>query len=223
MRMPTRGRRVSQAHKTGVDDDAAHAAALGRSRAGRARRADARQPRLGRGRRPPRAEDFYRRDHQLIFEAIAELAARSEPADAVTLSEYLEAKGLARGDRRARLSAGLARDTPTAANVRAYAEIVRERSMLRQLISVGGEIAASAYDSEGRVGDRARRRGRAARVRDRRARRRSGLRLHPAARRARRDDRPPRHAAPDAGRSCTGVSTGFTELDEMTAGCSRAT
>ena len=42
-----------------------------------------------------RAEDFYRRDHQVIFEAIAELSARSEPSDAVTLAEYLSAKGQA--------------------------------------------------------------------------------------------------------------------------------
>ena len=97
-----------------------------------------------------RADDFYRRDHQLIFEAIAELSARSEPSDAVTLAEYLAAKG--QGDDSGGLAylAGLARDTPTAANIRAYADIVRERSLLRQLIRVSGEVAASAYDSEGR-------------------------------------------------------------------------
>jgi replicative DNA helicase len=96
------------------------------------------------------AEDFYRRDHQQIFAAVAELAARSEPADAVTLAEYLTAKG--EGDDTGGLAylAGLARDTPTAANIRAYADIVRERSLLRRLIRVSGEIAASAYESEGR-------------------------------------------------------------------------
>jgi len=79
-----------------------------------------------------RADDFYRRDHQLIFEAIAELSARNEPSDAVTLAEYLSAKG--QGDDSGGLAylAGLARDTPTAANIRAYADIVRERSLLRQ-------------------------------------------------------------------------------------------
>ena len=98
-----------------------------------------------------RAEDFYRRDHQQIFAAIAELSARSEPSDAVTLAEYLAAKG--RGEETGGLAylAGLARDTPTAANIRAYADIVRERSLLRQLIRVSGEIAASAYESEGRT------------------------------------------------------------------------
>jgi len=96
------------------------------------------------------AQDFYRRDHQQIFAAIAELAARNEPSDVVTLAEYLAAKG--HGDETGGLAylAGLARDTPTAANIRAYADIVRERSQLRQLIRVSGEIAASAYASEGR-------------------------------------------------------------------------
>jgi replicative DNA helicase len=96
------------------------------------------------------ASDFYRRDHQLIFAGIAELSERSEPSDAVTLAEYLAAKGLADDTGGLAYLAGLARDTPTAANVRAYADIVRERSLLRQLIRVSGEVAASAYDSEGR-------------------------------------------------------------------------
>ena len=97
------------------------------------------------------AEDFYRRDHQLIFGAIAELAAKSEPSDAVTLAEWLERQG--HGEQTGGLAylAGLVRDTPSASNVRAYAEIVRERSTLRRLISVGGEIAASAYNPEGRI------------------------------------------------------------------------
>jgi replicative DNA helicase len=97
-----------------------------------------------------RAEDFYRRDHQVIFEAIAELSARNEPSDAVTLAEYLTAKGQAEESGGLGYLAGLARDTPTAANVRAYSDIVRERSLLRQLIRVSGEIAGSAYLSEGR-------------------------------------------------------------------------
>ncbi len=96
------------------------------------------------------AEDFYRRDHQQIFSAVAELAARSEPADAVTLAEYLAAKGQAEETGGLAYLAGLARDTPTAANIRAYADIVRERALLRNLIRVSGEIAASAYESEGR-------------------------------------------------------------------------
>lgn len=94
--------------------------------------------------------DFYRRDHQLIFEAIGTLSEKSIPSDAVTVSEHLEkcsqlddAGGLA-------YIASLARDTPSAANIKAYAEIVRERSMLRELIRVGGEIAGSAHANDGR-------------------------------------------------------------------------
>lgn len=94
--------------------------------------------------------DFYRRDHQLIFEAIGALSEKSIPSDAVTVSEHLEkcsqlddAGGLA-------YIASLARDTPSAANIKAYAEIVRERSMLRELIRVGGEIAGSAHANDGR-------------------------------------------------------------------------
>jgi replicative DNA helicase len=96
------------------------------------------------------AEDFYRHDHRLIFRAVSTLADRNAPFDMVTVSEQL--------DRTAELeSAGgmaylgrLAAETPSAANIVAYADIVRERSILRSLISVGTEIADSAYTPEGR-------------------------------------------------------------------------
>ncbi len=96
-----------------------------------------------------RAEDFYRPDHRLIFEGIGVLAAAGKPCDVVTVSEQLERSGrLADAGGLAYLGT-LARDTPTAANVRAYAEIVRERSLLRRLIAVGTDIAASALNNEG--------------------------------------------------------------------------
>jgi replicative DNA helicase len=94
-------------------------------------------------------KDFYRPDHQLIFEAIGALAGAGKPCDVVTVSGELErtvkleaAGGLA-------YLSSLARETPTAANVRAYADIVRERSLLRQLIRAGTEIAASVFNNEG--------------------------------------------------------------------------
>ncbi len=95
------------------------------------------------------ASDFYRRDHRLIFEAIAEVAEIRGSCDAVTVSEQLERKG--RLDEIGGLAylGTIARDTPSAANVRAYAEIIRERSILRQLVAAGGEIAAAATDSRG--------------------------------------------------------------------------
>jgi replicative DNA helicase len=94
--------------------------------------------------------DFYRRDHRLIFGAIGDLAERSEPSDAVTVAEYLDLKGqLAEAGGMAYLGQ-LVRGTPSAANIRTYASIVRERAMLRELIRIGGEIATSAYQPEGR-------------------------------------------------------------------------
>ncbi len=163
------------------------------------------------------ASDFYRRDHQLIFEGIAELAAKSEPSDAVTLSEWLERKGLAEQTGGLAYLAGLVRDTPSAANVRAYADIVRERSTLRQLISVGGEIAASAYDPEGReageILDSAERR--VLEIAESRNKTGSGfvpLRNELGAVIDRLD-----MLAQNKGQ-LTGLSTGFTRLDEMTAG-----
>ena len=96
------------------------------------------------------ADDFYRADHRLIFEAAALVAGSGQPIDVLTLSEHLE--------RNARLDdAGglaylgtLARDTPSAANIRAYAQIVRERSLLRRLITAGSEITGAAFNTEGR-------------------------------------------------------------------------
>ncbi len=96
-----------------------------------------------------RAEDFYRPDHRLIFESIGALAATGKPCDVVTVSEHLERSGRLEEAGGIAYLGTLARDTPTAANVRAYADIVRERSLLRRLIQVGTDIAASVFNSEG--------------------------------------------------------------------------
>ncbi|MCS6947564.1 MAG: replicative DNA helicase, partial [Steroidobacteraceae bacterium] len=92
-----------------------------------------------------RGDDFYRPDHRLVFEAIAHLAAQGKPCDAIVVGEYLtrtgkidEAGGLA-------YLGNLARETPTAEHVRAYAEIVREQSLRRKLQRAGHEIAASVH------------------------------------------------------------------------------
>lgn len=97
-----------------------------------------------------REEDFYRQDHRLLFRAISELTDSNSPFDAVTLSEWLQSRSQLEQAGGLAYLATLARDTPTAANVRAYADIVRERSVLRQLIRVGGELAEAAYRPEGR-------------------------------------------------------------------------
>lgn len=95
------------------------------------------------------AEDFYRPDHRLIFAAIGTLAGNAQPCDVVTVSEQLEKLGQSMESGGQAYLATLARDTPTAANVRAYADIVRERSLLRRLVTAGGEIAASVFNDEG--------------------------------------------------------------------------
>src|SRR5580692_7605242 len=94
-----------------------------------------------------RAEDFYRPDHRTIFDGIRTLATNQKPTDPVTVAEHLERHGHLTDVGGLAYLGTLARDTPTAANVRAYAEIVHERSMLRQLIKTGTEIAASAYNT----------------------------------------------------------------------------
>src|SRR5258708_17626664 len=96
------------------------------------------------------AEDFYRPDHQLIYTALSELIATSRPADVVTVAEQLERSGRLETAGGLGYLGTLARDTATAANVRAYAQIVRQRSLLRRLIHAGREITASAFASDGR-------------------------------------------------------------------------
>jgi replicative DNA helicase len=95
------------------------------------------------------ADDFYRPDHRLIFEALAELVATSRPGDVVTVSEQLERRGRLVDAGGLAYLGTLARDTPTAANARSYAQIVRERSLLRSLVDAGREIASSVFSDEG--------------------------------------------------------------------------
>src|SRR5581483_2295742 len=79
-------------------------------------------------------EDFYRREHRLIFKAISALAHENKPADVVTVSEWLEQSGELEPAGGLAYLGSLANNTPSAANIAAYAEIVRERSILRQLL-----------------------------------------------------------------------------------------
>ncbi|WP_353960463.1 replicative DNA helicase [Halomonas ramblicola] len=99
------------------------------------------------------ADDFYRYEHRLIFNVMAELAEGGRPLDVVTLSEALEGRdqldtvgGLA-------YLAELARNTPSASNIRAYADIVRERATLRKLIRAANQIADGAFTPQGRPAD----------------------------------------------------------------------
>ncbi len=163
------------------------------------------------------AADFYRRDHRLIFEAIAEVAETRGPCDAVTVSEHLDRKGLAEETGGLAYLGTLARDTPSAANVRTYAEIVRERSILRQLVRAGGEIATSVFEGGGRAAtelvDEAERR--VFEIAERGSRSRAGFRQVKDILPETVDKLDLLHQSPG---QLTGVTTGFNDLDRMTTG-----
>ena len=95
-------------------------------------------------------QDFYRHDHALILRAINALAEEQQPYDVVTVSEWIGARGDLESIGGLAYLSILANDTPTAVNIKAYANIVREYSILRSLIQVGNEISASAYNADGR-------------------------------------------------------------------------
>lgn len=95
-------------------------------------------------------EDFYRADHRLIFRSIASLSEESKPFDVITLTEWLESRKEAESAGGLAYLGSLAKNTPSAANIRHYADIVRERSVLRSLITVANQIADSAFNTEGR-------------------------------------------------------------------------
>lgn len=160
--------------------------------------------------------DFYRNDHRLLFRAIHDLARGNQPFDLVTLKDHLTAQGELEHAGGEFYLFELAKNTPSAANIVAYANIVRERSILRRLISISGEIADSAYYPEGK---------KAIEILDQ-----SERKVFSIGEQLSRGDGPVSigtllskaidrveylHHTPDA---LTGVPTGFTDLDEITAG-----
>lgn len=163
------------------------------------------------------AADFFRPDHRLVFEAIQALAERSQPADPVTLGEYLASRSELANAGGAAYLAELVTDTPSAANVAFYARIIRERALLRRLIEVGNEIATSAYQPEGRpiaelVDDAERR---VFEIAERGQRRGSGFVRLKDVLNSTIDRLDMLHQSQGA---VTGLPTGFTRLDEYTAG-----
>ena len=94
--------------------------------------------------------DFYRHDHRLIFRALVRLAGRNQPFDAVTLAEDLDREGLIDQVGGLAYLGQLAKNTPSAANISSYAQIIRERATMRQLISVSSEIADAAFNPKGK-------------------------------------------------------------------------
>lgn len=95
--------------------------------------------------------DFYREDHRLIFEAIRDLAEANKPYDVVTLAEWFKSRNQLENVGGLAYLGALANETPSAANIQAYADIVREQSVLRQLISAGVSISDMGFDAQGRT------------------------------------------------------------------------
>jgi len=163
------------------------------------------------------ADDFYRKDHRLIFGAIADLAENSNPCDVVTVSEFLDNRNELDAAGGLEYLATLANETPGAANVRAYATILRERSTLRSLINAGNEISGSAYDTEGRnaseLVDEAERL--VFEIAEKGARGRVGFRH---LKKILPDTVDRIDTLHQSGGDISGISTGFTEFDKLTAG-----
>ncbi|MDH3748900.1 MAG: replicative DNA helicase [Gammaproteobacteria bacterium] len=163
------------------------------------------------------ADDFYRNDHRIIFSAIADLVNDGNPCDVVTISEFLDNRdelGKAGG---LEYLAALANETPGAANARAYANIVRERAMLRSLINAGNEISGSAFATDGRSAtdlvDEAERR--VFEIAERGSRGRTGFRSLKQILPETVDRIDLLHQSEG---DITGISTGFNEFDKLTAG-----
>ncbi|CAJ93372.1 replicative DNA helicase [Cupriavidus necator] len=94
--------------------------------------------------------DFYRFDHRMIFQSIARLISATKPADVITVYEMLQVAGKAEEVGGLAYLNSLAQNTPSAANIRRYAEIVRERSVLRKLVTAADDIASAAFAPKGR-------------------------------------------------------------------------
>jgi replicative DNA helicase len=161
--------------------------------------------------------DFYRRDHQLIFRAIRELAERSKPYDAVTLGEWFESMGLSEQVAGGAYLIELASTTPSAANIKAYADIVRDKAVLRQLIDVGTGIVNDGFQPEGRDSGEilAKAEQDVFAIAEAGARGRTDFTAVTKALSEAFDVLQKRY---ESGGSVTGLPTGYTEFDEMTAG-----
>ena len=98
--------------------------------------------------------DFYRHEHQLVYSAIGALVNASKPADVITVFEHLQSQGHAESVGGLGYLNSLAQYVPSASNIRRYAEIVRERAILRKLVSASDEIATQAFNPKGKPVDK---------------------------------------------------------------------
>jgi len=95
-------------------------------------------------------DDFYRHEHRIIYRQVVRLSELAKPVDVITVAEALEIAGELDQVGGLPYLGGLAQNVPSAANIRRYGEIVRERSIMRKLAEVGSDIASSAYNPTGR-------------------------------------------------------------------------
>ena len=164
-------------------------------------------------------KDFYRSEHRLIFQQMSRLLERGKPADVVTVSEAIEQAGLTDETGGLAYLGELAANTPSAANIRRYAEIVRERAVLRHLVVAGDEIATDALNPLGRDAkellDTAEQKVFA--IAEMGARAQQGfVHINPLLEQV--VDRIQELHDRDNPSEITGVPTGFTDLDRMTSG-----
>ncbi|MCG6874056.1 MAG: replicative DNA helicase [Betaproteobacteria bacterium] len=164
-------------------------------------------------------DDFYRDDHRRIFRHIAKLVEQNRPADVVTVSESIESSEDKDKTGGITYLGQLAQNTPSAHNIRRYAELVRERAVMRKLVTVGNEISDSALNPLGKeVGqllDEAE--SRVFEIAEAGSRGRDGFRdIHQLLSQVmERVDMLYHRENPS---DITGIPTGFNDLDQMTSG-----
>ena len=162
--------------------------------------------------------DFYRHEHRLIYAAVGALVSAGKPADVITVFEQLQSQGKAADCGGLAYLNALAQSVPSAANMRRYAEIVRERAILRKLIAASDEIATHAFNTQGRavsqILDEAE--GKIFKIGEEGSRQRQGFQGIDKLVTALIDR--VNELAENGAEEVTGVRTGFFDMDRMTAG-----
>jgi len=162
--------------------------------------------------------DFYRYEHRMIYAAIGALVNATKPADVITVFEHLQNLGKAEDCGGLAYLNALAQSVPSAANLRRYAEIVRERAILRKLVAASDEIATAAFNPQGRpvpqILDEAE--GKIFRIGEEGSKSRQGFQSMDQLV-VQLIDRV-NELAENGAEEVTGVRTGFYDLDRMTAG-----
>ncbi|QDP00175.1 replicative DNA helicase [Thalassotalea sp. PS06] len=164
------------------------------------------------------SQDFYSRSHRIIFNTIGDLIEKGNPVDLITLSEALENQQQIGDVGGFVYLAEMMKNTPSASNIYAYADIVRERAVTRELISVANDIADAGYDPQGRESsellDYAE--SKVFQIAEQRANKSEGPENIHSVLEKTVDKIEKLYGQPHDG--VTGVSTGFQDLDKMTAG-----